>query len=476
MWSLQLPGESHIAHGMNSIILMNLIIYLGTLAATQTVYGGRFMDLRWIALLMLVFISGLNWIIIRSRKGLGLFLDKSSTILLVYFLVTFLTVIEAENPLFSGLRWSSHAMMLLVFLIFLRQNITFNQIQNILVGLKIIIAVMLLLSLLNPAPQTIYDNFRVFRGAMGNANTMGQIAAIGMIIYFHSFLIGRDKRLCYLEGVIACIAGVVIWLSGSRSAMIVGITGIGLIIFFYSKRMKGKVIWTIFLICLLTLTFPTLFSGMKQFILKSDDLSSITLSKQITKSRSAVWSSAWEGFKSRPVFGWGFGTDNSISKDWVIKLTALGAVERDAINDFLFMLEGCGIIGFGAYLLLIYIAWRQKPTPKQVLIFRQLNYNQFNLKDHYLSLSHTHVIMFIIAISLLVLVQFDNTALSAGNFISVILWLSVSVSGAIRKDALSSEIAMYHYLIRPQESVESGLNPQPLSVEKNLSSISDANK
>jgi O-antigen ligase len=461
---------------MGSIVFVSLIGYLSTLAATQTAYGWGFMDLRWIALVLLGVVSSLHWLIIRSRKGLGLFLDKSSTILLVYFLLTFLTIIEAENPFFSGLRWASHALMLLIFLVFLRQCLNFNQMQKIKFVLKIIIAVLLFLSILNPAKQTIYDKLNVFRGAMGNANTMGQIAAIGVIIYFHSFLIRRDNRLRCLDAILACIAGVVIWLSGSRSAMIMLITGIGLIIFFYRQWMRGRVFWSIFLICLLVVIFPTLLREVKQFIFKSDDISSITLSKQITKTRSPVWSSAWEGFKSRPVFGWGFGADKTISKDWAIKFTALGAVELDAVNDFFFMIEGCGVLGFGAYLLLIFIAWKQKPTPKQVLILRLLNYNQFNLKNHYLSLSHTHVIMFIIAISLLVLVQFDNTALSAGNFISVILWLSVSVSGAIRKDVLSSEIAMYHYLIRPQESLESGLRPQPLSVEKNITSIRDANK
>jgi len=431
---------------MNSIVFVCLIGYLGTLAATQTVYGWGFMNLRWIALLVLVAVSGLSWLIMRSQKGLKLFLDKSSIILLVYFLVTFSTVIEAENPLFSGLRWSSHTMMLTIFLVFIRQNLTFNQVQKIQVVLKIIIAVLLFLSLLNPAPQTIYDSLQVFRGAMGNANTMGQIAAIGTIIYFHSFLTRRGKWLRYLEFFLVCISMAVLWWTGSRSALITVITGIGLIIVFYRQMVRNKMFWIIYLICLVSLISPTLPYKVKQFIYKSEDPSSKFMI-QMTKSRSEIWSAAWEGFKSRPVYGWGFGADSEITKDWTIRLTALGTVKRDAVNDFLFMLEGCGVIGLGAYLLLIYIALKQRLTRRQVLTLEKINYKRLDPKEYYLTVSHIHAIMFILAISLLVLVQFDNTALSAGNFISVVIWLSVASAGSLRKEVLSKEFGIYYYSI-----------------------------
>ncbi len=192
-------------------------------------------------------------------------------------------------------------------------------------------------------------------------------------------------------------------------------------------------------------TFPGLSYEAKRFIYKTPD-DSARFAQQITKNRSDIWSSAWEGFEGRPIFGWGFGADCSITQEWNIKLTALGAVQRDAVNDFLFMLEGCGVIGFGAYLLLIYIAWRQKPTPRQVSILRLKNDSWLNAKEKYFTMNHTHAIMFTLAVSLLVLVQFDNTALSAGNFISVLVWLSVGTAGALRKEVLLNEFAIYHYL------------------------------
>jgi O-antigen ligase len=338
-------------------------------------------------------------------------------------------------------------MMLIIFLVFLRQNMTFSQVQKILVVLKITIGVLVFLSLLNPAPQTIFDNFKVFRGAMGSANTMGQIAAIGVVIFVHSFLTGRNKCIRYLEGAFVCVAMAIVWWSGSRSAMIAFMTGLGLITFFYRQKIRGKVFWSIFTICLLMVTFPELFHEAKRFIYKTSD-DSARFAQQITKNRSDIWSSAWEGFEGRPVFGWGFGADHSITKEWAIKLTALGTVKRDAVNDFLFMLEGCGVVGFGAYLLLLYIVWRHKPNPRQVSILRLKNDRWLNLKQNYITMNHTHAIMFTLAVSLLVLVQFDNTALSAGNFISVLVWLSVGAAGALRKEVLLNEFAIYNYLSR----------------------------
>jgi O-antigen ligase len=431
---------------MSSLVKISFLFYLGTLAITQTVYGGRLMNLRWVTLSILLVVAGWYWLIMRPQRQSGLLLDKSTRILLLYFLSTFFTVIFAENPLFSGSRWASHAMMLIIFLVFLRQNLTMGQIQKILVILKIIIGLLLVFSILNPAPQTIYDDFKVFRGAMANANTMGQIAAIGVVIYFHSFLIARNKRIRYLEAVLACGAIGIVWWTGSRSAMISLMTGIALIFYFYRQRVHRKVFWGIFLFCLVIITFPTLPGEVKRFVSKTGDVPTIFSRGVITKSRSDVWSAAWKGFGDRPVLGWGFGADSSIPKDWTLRLTALGIVERDAVNDFLFMLEGCGVVGFGAYLLLVYIVWRQKPTRRQVSILRLTNYSRLNLKGNYFTMNHAYAIMFTLAVSLLVLVQFDNTALSAGNFISVILWLSVGAAGALRKEFLLNDLAMYHYL------------------------------
>ena len=422
---------------MKNFVFISLVAYLSTLAATQTVYGGRFMTLRWVALFTLLISSELYWVAIRVREGRGSSLDQTSNILLVYLTATFLTVLAGENPLFSGFRWASHAVMLVIFLIFLRQSITLLQPQKVLLVLKIIFGILLFISLVKPATQTIYDDLQVFRGAMGNANTMGQIAAIGTLLYFHSYLNERKKWIRYLQAGLACGAVVIVWKSGSRSALMTLLSGIGVLTFFYRPIMKGKIFWAILLICIMAFVLPELPRQAERFILKSNEIS-IGLPKQVTRSRGSVWGAAWEGFKKRPLLGWGFGADSGITKDWKFRLTALGMVERDPVNDFLFMLEGCGIMGFGAYFLLLYIGLKQMPTRVEILGLKKGSNGS--------SVLHTHAICFTIAMSLLVLVQFDSTALSAGSFIPVILWLSVGAAGALRREAKMAEIAMRNYL------------------------------
>jgi O-antigen ligase len=272
---------------------------------------------------------------------------------------------------------------------------------------------------------------------MGNANTMGQIAAIGTLLYFHSYLNERKKWIHYLQAGLACGAVVIVWKSGSRSALITLLSGIGMLTLFYRAVMKGKTFWAILLICIMAFIFPELPRQAERFIVKSQDIST-AFSEQMTISRESVWKASWSGFRKRPIFGWGFGADSGIAKNWKFGLTALGMVERDPVNDFLFMLEGCGIVGFGAYFLLIYIGLKQMPTRLET----------FNLKNgkNVLSLHHAHAIFFSIVISLLVLVQFDSTALSAGSFIPVVLWLSVGAAGALRREAKMAEIAMRNYI------------------------------
>jgi hypothetical protein len=48
--------------------------------------------------------------------------------------------------------------------------------------LKILVGGLLLLSLVKPAPRTIFDVLPAFRGAMSNANTLGQIAALNAFV------------------------------------------------------------------------------------------------------------------------------------------------------------------------------------------------------------------------------------------------------------------------------------------------------
>ena len=48
---------------MHKVTLLALFFYLGTLAITQTVYGGQLMTARWVALSALLLITSFHWYI-----------------------------------------------------------------------------------------------------------------------------------------------------------------------------------------------------------------------------------------------------------------------------------------------------------------------------------------------------------------------------------------------------------------------------
>jgi O-antigen ligase len=226
--------------------------------------------------------------------------------------------------------------------------------------------------------------------------------------------------------------------------MVACITGLVLMNYFYPSKLRGKVFLVALLAGGLALVMPGLPRAAKQFVLRGETETK-PFSEQIFKTRVEVWKAAWEGFQKRPVFGWGFGADDRIPKQWEPKLTAIGTVSRDNVNDTLTVLESTGAVGLIAYILLVILAIRQIPTRQERFLLRKIHAPPSVLKGADFSAYHNHAIAFIIAATLLVTVQFDNTALSAGNFVSVTLWLCVALAGTLRNKEVAYEAAVARY-------------------------------
>ena len=427
---------------MRKIVLFTLFIYLAILAVAQTVYGGAFMTSRWPALALVLITAAVCWFYTRPPRCFRVS-TKSTVMVLVYLGMTFLSVVTAENPMFSGLKWASHAAMIALFLVFLLQSFTLQQASQALNILKVLVALLLLLSWLKPTPTIGYvefDEVELFRGAFGSPNSMGQVAAIGCLLFLHGSLTRKAGWLRWAEIAMTCVAAWLVWSSGARSAMVASITGLGLMSYFYPNKMRGKVFWITILAGGLALAMPDIPRAVKRFVLR-DSTETATFSERIFTTRSSVWVAAWDGFKKRPLLGWGFGADDNISKYWDVKLTAIGTVSRDSVNDALIVLESTGITGLIAYILLVILAMKRIPTRRERFLLRKIHAPPSVNKDAGSSAYHNHAIAFIIAASLLVTVQFDNTALSAGNFVSVMLWLCVAIAGAIKSKVVAYELA-----------------------------------
>jgi O-antigen ligase len=428
---------------LNNIVSFALFLYLGTLAITQTAYGDAFMSARWLALGLLLFTAGFYWLSTKRLK-LSRNSDTNKTIVLIYLCMTFVSVVTAENPLFSGLKWVSHAGMIVIFLVFLWQSLSLKQVSQALNILKWLIVLLITLSWLKPV-STVLNDVELFRGAFGSPNSMGQVAAIGCLLFLHSFLTSNKRRwVRRAEIVMVCVAAWLVWSSGARSAVVASIAGLALMSYFYPSKLRGKVLWVALLAGGLAFVVPDIPKTFTRFVLRGES-ETRTFSEWMFRTRASIWTAAWEGFKKRPVFGWGFGADDQISKAWEPKFTALGFVSRDSVNDTLIALESTGIVGLMAYIMLLFLAIKQIPTRQERFLIRRMHGPPFSQIRRDLSAYHNHAIAFSISMSLFVTVQFDNTALSAGNFVSVTLWLCVAVAGAIKSKAVAYESTAARY-------------------------------
>jgi O-antigen ligase len=391
----------------------------------------------------------------------------------------FISVTVAENLIFSGMKWATHAILLLIFMVFLRGTgsmVTFKQIMLI---LKLLTAGLLLLSILKPDHMTILD-MSYFRGSMGDPNSLGHIAAICALIYLHGAITGQTRRWRTVQLIVGLIAIVILWLSGARSSMALFLTGMVLLNFFYGitrslvRSLLAKSAILISIALMLTFARPTLMalhSGAMTFVVKDMYQSEGLSTEKIFSTRERLWTDAWEGFKRRPLLGWGFGAIADITTEWSISATSLG-VTRDATNDILFTLEGSGLVGFLAYFGLMISILRQSPirqqmsrlwrsrrigirakrlllsachsileksyTPGQNLKFQRNAENGISSESIQLPVDHAHAIMYILSVSLIVLFLFDGSAFSAGSIISAIFWMSAGTVSLLHSEAVKN--------------------------------------
>ena len=410
---------------------ISLVAYLVTLALTQTKYYAPFMNIRWVTLGALVASALADWILVGGR---GKHRDRGSNgqILTIYLLATFGTVIYAENWLFSGMRWASHAAMLSVCVMFLPQIMIPRQTRKVLSIIKYIFTALVVFSWVRPLIERIPDNGDLYHGAMGNSNTMGHIAFITALLFLQSALTSQIPRDRFLSIAMVVATTATVWQTGARSSIIALSIGVLLLFHYYRRETQRYVLVVILSGGMLMTAFPNLPGEIMRFFVKAgSEHESSALNPM--KSRLPVWTAAYDGFKQRPLLGWGFGAASNVLKRSEFTLTSLGVVERDAVNDIMFMMEGCGVIGIVAYSLLLYILFKQSPSRSQKSIMQSFSRGQ-DVNPTAISLHHAHIILFVLSVCLILLNQLDNSALSAGNLISVTLWLCVGGAMILRHE------------------------------------------
>lgn len=473
-------------------VLVSLLFYIGTLSATQTIYGINLLSLRWVALGTLTLVSFVYWLLGRTIKRGSADRRGDPLIVFIYLGATLLSVATAENFEFSGLRWLTQGMLILNCMVFLKGSFNGERIGDLLLPLKVITLTLLILSYFFPAAESVYDS-PYFRGAMGDSNSLGHISAICALVYLQGAIADRSKNWRLIQFAIAVFGAATLIHTGARSSMAAFVVGLVLINFQFGifRSLLSKA--AMFLLAAVISGSPMLQTKTIEFIAKEerrkDAFSQITaigiffekgiLTSSILGTRERLWSEAWEGFIRRPFLGWGFGANADIHKEWSIAPTAIGIL-RDITNDLLFTLEGCGLVGLIAYVGLILSILGQYPTRQQLLLIRKnlrreslfvsrpLNIYSVNskkrrpsrqeldgppknedakmLEDFTLSRAQIQSQMYTLSTSLLVLFLFDGSAFSAGSLVSAIFWISAGAANLVRMEFVANE-RMNHRII-----------------------------
>lgn len=223
--------------------------------------------------------------------------------------------------------------------------------------------------------KVIQDGIRI-NGTLGNAEYMSTYALIniflaGFFLVRQSFTTTGERVRIAIYGSIILLQTFVLYHSGTRGAMLGFIAGLGLttlLVAIFEKNNKAVRNGAIALLVAMLL-FVGGFIAIRDasFIEQSPVLSrlaAISPSEGTGKARLMVWGMALEGFKERPILGWGMENFNYVFNEYYDpNMWGQEQWFDRAHNVFLDWLIAGGILGALGYVSLfacaIYCIWRR---------------------------------------------------------------------------------------------------------------------
>jgi hypothetical protein len=415
---------------LHRLTLVSLLVHLASSAVSQTIYGASFSSLRWLSLFALVGVGFATWA--TSRRP-PVRMDAVNLRVVVYLGLWCLTVIGADYPLFSAYRLAAHAMIVISGLVLLPAVLRTKDVRLLLPALKIITGVILLVSYFRPAQLNSFDDPNLARGIMGDPNALGHTAALGCILLLHGFINQKGTRWGAMQAALAGLAVILLIRSGARSAVVAFIAGFIPLLIFYRAQLSRYVTIGAAAAIVALLTLPFLSDRINGFLVK--EASSQTEETDVTlermgASRLSLWTREWNDFLERPLLGWGFGLDSGANlSNWNGEFTATGVLQVDPTNDILYTLEGGGVVGLFAYVVMMSLMLKAGfPKAVRAALDAELRRPGYKMvKEAY----ETQKAFYCVSILLIVMFEFDNTALAAGNFFAALLWIGLGLSAGL---------------------------------------------
>lgn len=213
--------------------------------------------------------------------------------------------------------------------------------------------------LANPAAAAVFPP-----SLMGNPTFMGAYLLLNLFFALFIFTKINNRNLRILLAIVIAIQAATIFASHVRGAFLGLAAGTIFLLIYYAWKASQWRMAIVGLIALLIASYTLLYLDRNSdFIRNNYVLSRITsFSDETTKARFVMWKMAIEGFKERPIFGWGRENYSIVfNKEYDPAFASAGVGEgwEDRAHDVIFdELTNGGAVELAAYIILmIVMAW-----------------------------------------------------------------------------------------------------------------------
>ena len=217
--------------------------------------------------------------------------------------------------------------------------------------------------------------FRV-SGQLGNSSYLGIYAFFNIFIavFFivrESFTTAVEKMRVAIYGAIALLQTVVLYYTGTRGAILGLLVGLGIatvLIAIFETKKKMLRVGAVGVLVALAIAVGGFIAARNSALVKETPLlarfSEISISDFSKNARVMVWGMAYEGFKERPILGWGMENFNFVfNKYYDPHMWGQEQWFDRAHNVFFDWLIAGGLLGLLGYLSLfgcaVYCIWRR---------------------------------------------------------------------------------------------------------------------
>lgn len=241
----------------------------------------------------------------------------------------------------------------------LAEEVHQHLLSRVVLGSAALAAFVALLESLVPSVRVFFGEGHRFSAWFGNPNFLASYLAVAVPFSFGQLFRGsKIERVISGALILLCVYGVA--LTGSRGGLLGVIAGLGLVVVVWGGLVVRHEMRRVRI--LIPLAIGVLIAGllvMRVLIPASTISRLVSPEVWLTENtpRLLTWQIAWEGFKERPILGWGTGQFRTVFdryyKSELLKYSLYETVSDKAHNLFLEQLATTGVIGFISFIVLV---------------------------------------------------------------------------------------------------------------------------